>query len=100
MFPNRTVAVDMRGYGDSDKPGAVEDYKMPRLVNDIKEIIEALGTCVASGRVRAKTFGLLQRKTDRSCKMLFCTLFMFCYLYTLVLIFMWRHVVGLLIITV
>jgi pimeloyl-ACP methyl ester carboxylesterase len=38
-----TVAVDMRGYGDSDKPAALEDYKMPRLVNDIKEIIEALG---------------------------------------------------------
>ncbi|PNF35311.1 Epoxide hydrolase 4 [Cryptotermes secundus] len=42
-----TVAVDMRGYGDSDKPAALEDYKMAHLVNDIKEIIEALGheTC-------------------------------------------------------
>ena len=40
--------MDMRGYGDSDKPGALEDYKMPRLVNDIKEIIEALGTYVCS----------------------------------------------------
>jgi pimeloyl-ACP methyl ester carboxylesterase len=62
MFANRTVAVDMRGYGDSDKPGAVEDYKMPRLVNDVKEIIDALGTCIASGRVRAESFGRLQRK--------------------------------------
>jgi pimeloyl-ACP methyl ester carboxylesterase len=37
------VAVDMRGYGDSDKPAALEEYKMVHLVNDIKEIIEALG---------------------------------------------------------
>jgi pimeloyl-ACP methyl ester carboxylesterase len=43
---NRTVAVDMRGYGDSDKPVALEDYKMAHLVNDIKEIIEALGMYV------------------------------------------------------
>jgi pimeloyl-ACP methyl ester carboxylesterase len=47
MFSNRTVAVDMRGYGDSDKPGTLEDYKMSHLVNDIKEIIEALGTYIA-----------------------------------------------------
>jgi hypothetical protein len=61
------VAVDMRGYGDSDKPAALEDYKMPRLVNDIKEIIEALGKYVymyiACVRVTAETIYLLQRRT-------------------------------------
>jgi pimeloyl-ACP methyl ester carboxylesterase len=36
----------MRGYGDSDKPAGLEDYKMSHLVNDIKEIIEALGTYI------------------------------------------------------
>lgn len=55
MSPNRTVAVDMRGYGDSDKPGALEDYKMPHLVNDVKEIIEALGRYTDPVRVRTKT---------------------------------------------
>jgi pimeloyl-ACP methyl ester carboxylesterase len=53
----------MRGYGDSDKPSAVEDYKMAGLVNDIKEIIEALGTYLACVRIAAETFYLLQRKT-------------------------------------
>lgn len=55
--------MDMRGYGDSDKPGALEDYKMPRLVNDIKEIIEALGTYIACVRTAAGTVYLLERKT-------------------------------------
>ena len=44
----------MRGYGDSDKPAALEDYKMPRLVNDIKEIIEALGMYMACVRIAAE----------------------------------------------
>jgi len=57
------VAVDMRGYGDSDKPAALEDYKMPRLVNDIKEIIEALGTYIACVRITAEKSYPLQRKT-------------------------------------
>lgn len=40
---HRTVAVDMRGYGDSEKPKGSQNYKMKVLVNDIKEIIESLG---------------------------------------------------------
>ena len=59
--------MDMRGYGDSDKPAAQEDYEMPRLVNDIKEIIEALGTYVrmyiACVRVTTETVYLSQSKT-------------------------------------
>ncbi|CAH3019895.1 unnamed protein product [Porites evermanni] len=38
----RMVAVDLRGYGDSDSPKGREHYKTSLLVNDIKEIIEAL----------------------------------------------------------
>jgi hypothetical protein len=57
------VAVDMRGYGDSDKPAALEDYKMAHLVNDIKEIIEALGMCMSEVvKIRTKTFALIQTK--------------------------------------
>ena len=67
MLPNRTVAVDMRGYGDSDKPGGLEDYKMSCLVNDIKEIIEALGTNTTCVRVRDKNIYLLQRKKSLQC---------------------------------
>src|SRR5688572_9278219 len=37
------VAPDMRGYGDSEKPMGVSNYKWPVLVEDIKCLIRALG---------------------------------------------------------
>ncbi len=39
----RVIAPDMRGYGDSDKPRAVRDYKSARLVQDLVELVRALG---------------------------------------------------------
>lgn len=93
MLPNRTVAVDMRGYGDSDKPGGLEDYKMPCLVNDIKEIIEALGTDTTCVRFRATSFYLLQARTVCSVYDIVCNSF-FCYLNILVLVVMRRQMVG------
>lgn len=38
-----TVAVDLRGYGWSDKPKAVQDYIIENLVGDVKSLINALG---------------------------------------------------------
>lgn len=37
------VAVDMRGYNDSDKPEALSAYKMSELIADVKGIINGLG---------------------------------------------------------
>jgi pimeloyl-ACP methyl ester carboxylesterase len=37
------VAIDMRGYGDSEKPSGVKHYRMNYLVDDIKQVVEALG---------------------------------------------------------
>lgn len=37
------VAIDMRGFGLSDKPQREESYKIKYMVNDIKEVIGALG---------------------------------------------------------
>ncbi len=37
------VAPDMRGYGKSDKPAAVEDYDIQHLTGDVVGIIDALG---------------------------------------------------------
>jgi len=37
------VAIDMRGYGDSDKPAAKSAYAISHLVNDIREVINGLG---------------------------------------------------------
>uniref|UniRef100_A0AC34G8S5 AB hydrolase-1 domain-containing protein n=1 Tax=Panagrolaimus sp. ES5 TaxID=591445 RepID=A0AC34G8S5_9BILA len=37
------VAIDMRGYGESDKPVGVENYGIDLLVKDLDEIITGLG---------------------------------------------------------
>jgi len=37
------VALDMRGYGDSDKPERISAYKIANLTEDIKSVIEGLG---------------------------------------------------------
>jgi pimeloyl-ACP methyl ester carboxylesterase len=39
----RAVAPDLRGYGKSDRPPAVEDYAAPKLVGDVAGLIRALG---------------------------------------------------------
>ncbi len=39
----RAVAIDVRGYGRSSKPHAVEQYAMLRLVGDIVHLVGALG---------------------------------------------------------
>ena len=38
-----TVAVDLRGYNQSDKPKALSAYQMSELVADVKGVIESLG---------------------------------------------------------
>ncbi|KAL8619553.1 hypothetical protein ACOMHN_019609 [Nucella lapillus] len=47
----RVVAVDLRGYGDSDKPSGIGNYTTPKLVNDLKQMVNALGyhKCVMAG---------------------------------------------------
>lgn len=37
----RVIAVDMRGHGDSDKPG--HGYRMSRLATDVHELLDGLG---------------------------------------------------------
>ncbi|KAJ3599041.1 hypothetical protein NHX12_033004 [Muraenolepis orangiensis] len=39
----RVVAVDMRGYGESDVPLGTENYRLELLVNDVRDIVEYLG---------------------------------------------------------
>ncbi|MCH8108143.1 MAG: alpha/beta hydrolase [Chloroflexi bacterium] len=39
----QVVAVDLRGYNDSDKPKGVENYAMPVLASDIVAVIHHLG---------------------------------------------------------
>lgn len=39
----RVVAIDMRGYGESDLPLSPESYRFDYLVTDVKDIVEYLG---------------------------------------------------------
>lgn len=39
----RVVAIDMRGYGESDLPLSAESYRFEYLVTDVKDIVEYLG---------------------------------------------------------
>jgi pimeloyl-ACP methyl ester carboxylesterase len=38
----RVVAPDLRGFGESDRPDAVEDYALPRSVADVIAVLDAL----------------------------------------------------------
>eukprot|EP00127_Corallochytrium_limacisporum_P002814 Clim_evm27s141 gene=Clim_evmTU27s141 len=39
----QTVAVDLRGYGESERPPKTRDYEWPVLVEDIAQIVKGLG---------------------------------------------------------
>uniref|UniRef100_A0A663MEU3 Epoxide hydrolase 4 n=2 Tax=Athene TaxID=126785 RepID=A0A663MEU3_ATHCN len=47
----RVVALDLRGYGETDAPSHKEYYKLDCLITDIKDILESLGynKCVLIG---------------------------------------------------
>ncbi|KAK2510494.1 hypothetical protein Q9233_017685, partial [Columba guinea] len=49
----RAVALDLRGYGASDKPHGRDSYRLELLLGDICEVIEALGTPPAPGDTAA-----------------------------------------------
>lgn len=38
----RAIAPDQRGYGRTDKPGAIEDYEIRHLVDDLAGLLDAL----------------------------------------------------------
>ena len=40
---HRDIAPDLRGFGDTNKPGDVADYKMRTLVGDVVALLDALG---------------------------------------------------------
>ncbi|CDQ77796.1 epoxide hydrolase 3 isoform X2 [Oncorhynchus tshawytscha] len=46
-----TVAMDLRGCGDSDAPSQLEDYSLEKLCHDIRDAIDELGhtSCVLVG---------------------------------------------------
>ena len=45
------VAIDMRGYNDSDKPESITEYGVKYLCNDVKAVIEGMGKkqCILVG---------------------------------------------------
>lgn len=43
MLHSRVVAIDLKGFGDSDKPLNKRSYKVEILIRELKEFILALG---------------------------------------------------------
>jgi pimeloyl-ACP methyl ester carboxylesterase len=43
----RSIAPDLRGFGDSDKPGAVEDYGTLQMIGDLLGLLDHLGVPTA-----------------------------------------------------
>ena len=39
----RVIAPDLRGFGDSGKPAAVEDYGLPQIIGDLVGLLDHLG---------------------------------------------------------
>lgn len=39
----RVVALDLRGYGETDAPMHRENYKLDCLITDIRDILDSLG---------------------------------------------------------
>ncbi|MFN2613196.1 MAG: alpha/beta fold hydrolase [Actinomycetota bacterium] len=39
----RTIAPDMRGFGESDRPGDVAEYRLDKILADVTGILDALG---------------------------------------------------------
>jgi pimeloyl-ACP methyl ester carboxylesterase len=65
----RAIAPDLRGYGGSDRPPAVEDYAAPKLAGDVVGLIDALGYesvhLVGHDWGGALAWGLAGRSPDR-----------------------------------
>ncbi|XP_059588420.1 epoxide hydrolase 4 [Alligator mississippiensis] len=53
----RVVALDMRGYNASGAPSGEKSYEIPLLVEDVREVIEMLGTKDKQGSVKAIVVG-------------------------------------------
>ncbi|VVC91708.1 unnamed protein product [Leptidea sinapis] len=41
--PLMCIAIDMRGYGDSEKPEGIEHYKLNTLAADLRDLVRQLG---------------------------------------------------------
>ncbi|XP_034250899.1 epoxide hydrolase 4-like [Thrips palmi] len=67
------VALDMRGYGDSDKPSGSSAYRADALVDDVKELLEAFerprATLVGHGWGAAVAWMFAERFPEKVDKM-------------------------------
>ncbi|XP_064293273.1 epoxide hydrolase 3 isoform X2 [Phalacrocorax carbo] len=51
----RVAALDLRGYGASEKPPEKDSYRLEVLLDDVRQVIEALGTPDGQGEVTSAT---------------------------------------------
>ena len=58
------VAIDMRGYGETDRPPNKNDYSFDQLIQDIVELIPALGYSKCTLDLVAGKWKRRKRKTE------------------------------------
>ncbi|XP_074932170.1 epoxide hydrolase 3 [Phalacrocorax aristotelis] len=51
----RVAALDLRGYGASEKPPEKDSYRLEVLLDDVRQVIKALGTPNGQGEVTSAT---------------------------------------------
>lgn len=56
------MALDLRGYGETDAPPHKENYKLDCLIADIKDILESLGALVEEKPTWLKNYLIFQEK--------------------------------------
>lgn len=75
---HRCVAMDLRGYNNSDKPAGIKNYDMPLLVGDVLAVIEACGaakaTVVGHDWGGAISWATAMSAPDRVDKLIICNL--------------------------
>ena len=49
------VGLDMRGYNLSSRPEGVEPYKMPHLIEDVRQFVERISKVAARGESKCQT---------------------------------------------
>lgn len=47
------IAIDQRGYNESDKPAKISDYHIDKMVGDIRQFVKQLGKNCLSTKTRA-----------------------------------------------
>lgn len=65
------MALDLRGYGETDAPSHKENYKLDCLITDIKDILESLGGLLEDKLLSSQMTWFSGEKTHKDLVLIF-----------------------------